>query len=308
LLQGASSTGKSQLVCWHTTNQANADTLQTIEESHEFLEDFQGRKILVEILDTGGDPNYVSLLEDWVSRANVQVLVFNLEDRATVEYLKQHHNTLATTNVLARVVVGNLPSGKQENRVVTKETALKLTSAFGSQAYYLETNTRTGEGVKQVFASLLERVYGQPAPAKSTREEKLHTTPTPAITTHNAPMTVHVAPHDKDAEILALKTRQAELETRLTVQEKTFTSRLESLEGKLQEISVAYHKIEEQSFAARLELLEARLTEGRLMHLIEEMALNKSVKTGPETESTPNKSKLSKQPGDLVKKGLFTTP
>jgi GTPase SAR1 family protein len=261
LLQGASSSGKSQLVCWHTTKQANADTRLTIEETHEFLEDFQGRRVLVEILDTGGHPNYVSLLEDWVSRANAQVLVINLEDRMSVEYLHQHQTILSSASVLSRIVVGNLPSGKQENRLVSKEAAMKSAAAFGSQVLYLETNTRTGEGVNEVFSSLMQSVYGS-----ASKEVKIDTNTTTMS--------------DKDTELLLLKTRQSELESKLTAQEKLFSSRLESLEGKLHDISAAYQKMQEQALAARLEALEARFNEARLMHQIGEMAVNKPLKAG----------------------------
>jgi len=52
-----------------------------------------------------------------VDRSHAQILVLNLEDPASVNYLKSHRASLANPEIRARVLVGNLPSGKQVHLV-----------------------------------------------------------------------------------------------------------------------------------------------------------------------------------------------
>jgi len=293
LFQGAAASGKSQLICWQTLGRANAETTPTLEEVHEVFEDVRGRKVEVCFLDTAGRKKYSDMIEEWVDRANAQILVLNLEDPASVAYLKLHKSLLGKPSVRARVLVGNLPSGKAENRVVTPAEASALAnSLFDQQIPYLETNTRTGEGVRAVFTTLMERMYPvQRSGAENVKmvvevsDEKIVTRVEPSPARRSSQEKADQLLAARDAEIASLKARQTDLEARLEAQEK--------------------------AFAARLEALESKLTEASLTRRIEEMLLGQLKKIGltrgTETETPPKGKPTHRGRGSPVKQGLFST-
>lgn len=291
LFQGSASSGKSQLICWHTLGKANAETTPTLEEEHEVFEDVRGRKVQACLLDTAGRKKYGDMIAEWVDRANAQILVLNLEDAASINYLKSHQAELAKPEIRARVLVGNSPSGKQENRVISRAEAMKLAnSLFGEAMPYVETNTRTGEGVPVVFTTLMDRLFPQQrsgaevVPTKVVEEEEKMVVHAPS---RRSSVDMEKLLADRETEISQLKARQVELEARLEAQEK--------------------------AFAARFEALEAKLTEASLTRRIEEMLLSQLKKIGftrggNEVETPPpQKTRPHRGAGSPVKKGLFST-
>jgi len=210
-----------------------------------------------------------------------------------VAYLKLHQPLLAKPSVRARVLVGNLPSGKEENRVVTQAEASSLAkSLFDQQIPYLETNTRTGDGVRAVFTTLMERMYPlQRSGAENVKmiveasEEKIAVKGEPSPNRRPSQEKADQLLADRDAEIANLKARQTDLEAKLAAQEK--------------------------AFAARLEALESKFTEASLTRRIEEMLLGQLKKVGlargPESETPPKAKPTNRGRGSPVKQGLFTT-
>lgn len=268
LFYGASHAGKSQLLCWHLTNQADPDTVPTFEENYEYFEEVGDRRETVTYVDAGGNASYAKMLEEWVSRCNAQVLVINLEDAASVSFLKSHVAVLTRNEARARILVGNLPSGKETNRVVTKVEAERLAATlFGTKVPYVETNTRNGEGVKNMFSTLMEQVHGVCVHTNEQKEVK----PQPTFEQLLA---------EKDLEISALKNRQTELEATVAA----LASKVEGLEGKFSEAALT-RRVEEM-LLSHLKKIEWR--------------------RGPESDATPVKEGKPISRAVAVKQSLFT--
>lgn len=296
LFQGASGSGKSQLISWHMTGRGQ-EACKTLEENYEYCEQFKGRKEQVNFLDTSGDAECAEMMEEWVSKANSQILVINLEDPQSVGYLHTIGSMLSAKDVRARVLVGNLPSGNEEKRVVGRaECAQLAANLFPVPARYVEVNTRTGAGVSAVFQALMESVHGKHVSGAESKplEGK-------EITLHAAEQT------DKDAEIRLLKAQQVVLEAKLAA----ITARFEALEAKLH--------TEEKVVVTRFEAIEAKVSDTSLTHRIEELLLNQLKKIGwgrgasppknPEVETPPPKGKAKQTTGrgHSIRQGLFSS-
>lgn len=299
LFQGASGSGKSQLISWHMTGRGQ-EACKTLEENYEYCEQFQGRKEQVNFLDTSGDAECAEMMEEWVSKANSQILLINLEDPQSVGYLQAIGPALSTKEVRARVLVGNLPSGKEENRVVGRAECAKLaTSLFPVAVRYVEVNTRTGAGVPAVFHVLMESAHRKHV--SGAEQEK------PDRTSESKAITVHAAEQNADKEeIRFLKAQQAILEAKLAA----MTARFEALEAKLQ--------AEEKAASTRFETIEAKVSDTSLTHKIEELLLNQLKKIGWGRGASPPKNAESDTPskgskvkvtgrGHSIRQGLFSS-
>jgi len=201
--------------------------------------------------------------------------------------------------------VGNLPSGKEENRVVSKIECIKLAATlFTSPVRYIEVNTRSGTGVANVFSALMESVYGVSYSGAEKEQQKA----LPA-TEQKAPNKEASATHgnDKDEEIRLLKAQQAALEAKLAA----MTARFEALEAR--------QRAEEKAAEKRFEAMEAKVSEASLTQRIEELLLAQLKKIGWNRGSSPPKTAAAKEietppkvrpvtkqtTGGRVKQGLF---
>jgi len=204
--------------------------------------------------------------------------------------------------------VGNLPSGKEENRVVAKAECTKLASSlFGAPVRYVEVNTRSGAGVPTVFNTLMECVYGKPHSGAEQVKDPSPENKAPEKST----TTVGSPSNDKDAEIRSLKAQQAALEAKLAA----MTARFEAIEAR--------QRAEEKAATTRFEAIEAKVSDVSLTQRIEELLLSQLKKIGWNRGSSPPKASPQKAPetetppkvrpttklgrGQGVKQGLFST-
>lgn len=182
LLQGAPAAGKSQLLNWRSRGVAKPSYNETIEDEFTISEQVGGQPVSVKLLDTGGHSEFAEMLPEWVLRTNAQMIVINLEDPQSLEYVKKNATLFANNSQLwGAVVVGNLPSGEANRRISTAEGRAFATSLPWAKFLYAETNTRTGE-VEAAFSALMESIgsnllpFGA-EPVEITEERKSHSFP-----------------------------------------------------------------------------------------------------------------------------------
>jgi len=132
-----------------------------MSHEHKIRQKIRGHACEVSYLDTGGDPEFRECIEeDWVPKANAFMLVMDVENPASMDYLRDIESLLAAApSMLGGVLVGNLPSGDEHNRKVSRnEAAAFAKSLLGGQLSYVEVNTRSGLNIAAPFQTLMENI------------------------------------------------------------------------------------------------------------------------------------------------------
>ena len=125
------------------------------------LEVKQGDKVTkFNLWDTAGQENFQSLTPIYFRGAQFVILVFEVAERRTFEYLERSFETVqrsAPAGVLY-ALVGNKSDLKDEpgfNDVISREEIDNFRERIRS-TIYVETSARTGKGVSDLFYALAE--------------------------------------------------------------------------------------------------------------------------------------------------------
>ena len=172
LLHGAPACGKSQLLNWRCRGAPKPSYNETIEDEFTLAERLCEQPVSVKFLDTGGHSEFAEMLPEWVSRCNAQMLVVNLEDPPSLDYVKKKSEILANAKLWGAVLVGNLPNGEGGRKVSTQQAVAFAASLQWAKFTYVETNTRTGN-VELAFTTLMEDIGARLSPSGAERAERV---------------------------------------------------------------------------------------------------------------------------------------
>ena len=117
----------------------------------------EGRQF--KILDTAGEDDYQTMIDEWIKTANGFLLVFAINDKDSFEALKVKLKRINKNNKgdIPCILVGN-KCDLESKREVNKQDAMDLAKSLGTK--YIETSALTDENgnVKTVFVECAKMI------------------------------------------------------------------------------------------------------------------------------------------------------
>ena len=152
--------GKTSLIYRFINNHVMEEHDATIEDKFTVFETIDDKQYQINILDTAGEDDYQSLLDQWIEAADGFLLVYSIDDKETFEVLEDKYKRIKqsdTDNNCPIIIVGN-KADLEEIRNVKQKDAHDW--ANSRHMKYFETSATTGtiEQVKKVFVECAKEI------------------------------------------------------------------------------------------------------------------------------------------------------
>mmetsp|Transcript_43810 Transcript_43810/g.72376 ORF Transcript_43810/g.72376 Transcript_43810/m.72376 type:complete len:283 (+) Transcript_43810:130-978(+) len=167
---GAGAVGKSALTLQFIQGQFVPDYDPTIEDAYRKHIAVDGNSLLLDVLDTAGQEDFIALRTSWMRNKDGFVLAFSIIERKSFEDLQSFYEQLCEVyedDIPPFVLVGNkadldTPEAHQLHngaykRAVTYGEAQNLARKWKA-ARYIETSAKTGYHVQDMFGGLVREI------------------------------------------------------------------------------------------------------------------------------------------------------
>lgn len=168
---GAGAVGKSALTLRFIQGKFVPDYDPTIEDAYRKPTTMDGSALLMEILDTAGQEDFIPLRASWMRNKDGFVLVFSIINAKSLEQVESFYEQICEvyeeTGPPPIILCGNKAdldnkevlktNPKYYQREVPTKEALKLAEKWGCCAY-IETSAKTGSHVQELYGTLLRHI------------------------------------------------------------------------------------------------------------------------------------------------------
>jgi len=169
---GAGAVGKSALTLQFIQGQFVPDYDPTIEDAYRKHIQIDGNSLLLDVLDTAGQEDFIALRTSWMRNKDGFVLAFSIIERKSFEDLQSFYDQLCEVyedDIPPLVLVGNkadldTPEAHQQHkgaykRQISYEEASNLARKWKA-VRYIETSAKTGYHVQDMFGGLVREIIG----------------------------------------------------------------------------------------------------------------------------------------------------
>ena len=135
--------GKTSLIYRFINNHVMEEHDATIEDKFTVFETIDDKQYQINILDTAGEEDYQSMLDQWIEAADGFLLVYSIDDKNTFEVLEDKYKKIKqndTDNNCPIIIVGN-KSDLEKIRNVKQKDAQHWANSH--QLKYFETSATT---------------------------------------------------------------------------------------------------------------------------------------------------------------------
>ena len=150
---GKGTVGKTSLIFQYIKKSCPTDHDPTVEDSYTTqIRTYTGEERQFKILDTAGEDDYQTMIDEWIKAANGFLLLFAINDKESFEALKAKVVRIKKNNKgdLPIILVGN-KCDLESSREVEKQSAMDYAKTIGAKYYETSAlNDRNGT-VKIVF-------------------------------------------------------------------------------------------------------------------------------------------------------------
>ncbi|KAM3083883.1 Ras-related protein rsr1 [Clarireedia jacksonii] len=156
---GAGGVGKSCLTAQFVQNIWIESYDPTIEDSYRKQIEVDGRQCMLEILDTAGTEQFTAMRELYMKTGQGFLLVFSITSQSSLNELSELREQIIRIKDdenVPIVIVGN-KSDLDQDRVVSRQEAFKVSQNWGNAPYY-ETSARRRANVDEVFIDLCRQI------------------------------------------------------------------------------------------------------------------------------------------------------
>ena len=160
--------GKSSLTYRFINYNAPEEHDPTIEDKFLTVVDIDKKSVTVNLLDTAGQDDYQSLIDDWIMKNDGFILVFAINERQSFTDLDKRKAKIDIIKKKAKVpivLVGNKMDMKHERKVSQKEAEEKA-KLWG--AIYIEVSAKTDENCKTPFIECAKMILKNNQPQQQT--------------------------------------------------------------------------------------------------------------------------------------------
>lgn len=155
VMLGDGGVGKTAITIRFVSDRFVQEYDPTVEDAYKKEHQIDGKEITVEIIDTAGQEEYTSGLQDKFIRGGEGfILVYSITSRSSLQRVKDIRNKIAWTKDsedVAMILVGNKTDLVKERQVPTLE-GKEVAHEFGCP--FLETSAKTGENVAECMRLL----------------------------------------------------------------------------------------------------------------------------------------------------------
>ena len=164
LLIGDSGVGKSCLLLKYTDNTYNESYISTIGVDFKIkTETINGKRIKLQIWDTAGQERFRTITSSYYRGAHAIIVVFDLTDSesfSNVEkmWLKEIERFVSNSHIV--ILVGTKCDAPSNKKCIDREYIDKFAKLHKMK--YVETSSKTGIGVNEVFNQVCINLLNEP--------------------------------------------------------------------------------------------------------------------------------------------------
>lgn len=152
VVMGSGGVGKSALVIKFVSGEFVKEYDPTIEDAYRKTIVVDGSTALLDILDTAGQEEFSTLMDQWMRDGKVFILVFSVTDRGSFDQIRDLYEKILRiqeADHVPVVLVGNKKDLENE-RKVKKQEGKDLAEEL--QMYtYVETSAKLGDQISETF-------------------------------------------------------------------------------------------------------------------------------------------------------------
>ena len=157
---GGEKSEKSKLIFKFINNKFPDEHDAIVEDSYNVNISTDGKNHEFTILDTAGEDDYQTMLDEWIKSGDGFVIVFSVDDKEGFEALKNKYNRIKLRGKGNEPIflVGNLKDIPENERKVSKNEAELMAKSLGIQYFEVSTTNDFNGNIKLVFNKLAEEM------------------------------------------------------------------------------------------------------------------------------------------------------
>ena len=170
---GAGAVGKSAMTIQYINGMFVPDYDPTIEDSYTKTIQVQNQTYQVEILDTAGEEEFVSMRLPYIRKGDAFLLIYSIDNRASFEEIEHFHSDIVRNKAKADiplVLCGN-KCDLDDRREITQGEGEVLAHQLNCR--FFETSAKTNTNISQAFEAAVEEIIkSSPQPTPQTEPVK----------------------------------------------------------------------------------------------------------------------------------------
>ena len=151
---GESNVGKSALIFRYISDKFPSEHDPTVEDLYN-VENKEDLKYDLDILDTAGDKDYQTSLDNWINSGNCFILVYSINDENSFKELDAKYERICQNKKIediSIILVGNKCDLKSERKITEEEGK---NYAEKKNMLFLEASASQKINVKEVFNTVI---------------------------------------------------------------------------------------------------------------------------------------------------------
>lgn len=156
LVLGDGGVGKSSVTLRFITNGYSEEYEPTIEDFYRKTIRVDDQLCTVEIIDTAGQEEFDSMLDNWIRSAHGVVMVYDIGNRRSFERLETFYDRIQLFKSLPLVIVGNKCDLPQERRQVSIVEGMMLAGKWDSP--FVEVSAKEKINEQQCFYEIIRHI------------------------------------------------------------------------------------------------------------------------------------------------------
>ncbi len=150
---GKSLVGKSAITNVFVTSKFISEYDATIEDKYTIERFISNYPCSIDILDTAGQDDYYTLIDNWINSSEGFILVFSITDRESFDICKSRYERIKLNkgNKFSIILAGN-KSDMKDNRIVSIDEAKELAESWGTE--YIECSAKNMINIEEIFINL----------------------------------------------------------------------------------------------------------------------------------------------------------
>jgi small GTP-binding protein len=157
---GKSLVGKSAMTNVFIRSKFLEEYDTTIEDKYTVEKYISDKLCSIDILDTAGQDDFVSLIDTWINSSDGFILVFSITDRESFDNVKLKYNRIKINKGDDfKVILAGNKSDMSDNRVISNEEAIELAISWGSD--YVECSAKNMTNVDKAFIKVSEKLLSK---------------------------------------------------------------------------------------------------------------------------------------------------
>lgn len=157
---GKSLVGKSAMTNVFVSSKFPSEYDTTIEDKYTVERFISNYPCSIDILDTAGQDDYYTLIDNWINSSDGFILVFSITDKESFEVCKSRFDRIKLNKGSNfRLILAGNKADCAEKRTVSYEEASNLAASWGTE--YIECSAKNMVNIEEAFLKVSEKLLGK---------------------------------------------------------------------------------------------------------------------------------------------------